>query len=83
MMKKNDLPPEDDGRIIADMSDLDRPNGFLSALSRFPAPPKSDTPFSRQDRRAYTLAALASALAIGAVYLVGIGIVIWLITLFG
>ena len=75
------MDPEDDGRVIADMSGLDRPHPLFGGLPRISNSKKSSAPFSKQDRRAYTLAALASALCIGAVYLAGLGIVIWLITL--
>lgn len=81
MMKDKHMDPEDDGRVIADMSDLDRPHPLFGGLPRPANPQKSSGPFSKQDRRAYTLAALASALCIGAVYLAGLALIIWLITL--
>ena len=85
---------EDDGRTIADMSGVERRNLLLPrrppreeppAPAREESEPSSERPWeeksmSRQDRRAYILAALGSALAIAAVFAVVLGLAIFLIT---
>lgn len=92
---------DDDGRIIADMSEVTRPN-LWSFRHPSTAPwhqrdkkaaasgnlgekggelPRSDASqqFSKEDRRAYILAALAGAFAIAAVFAIVFAIVIILI----
>ena len=92
---------DDDGRIIADMSEVTRPNLWSfrhpstapwhqrdkkAAASGNPGEeggelPRSDASqqFSKEDRRAYILAALAGAFAIAAVFAIVFAIVIILI----
>jgi len=81
---------DDDGRTIADMSSLEQPRIFplrkkkasehSEREGKHNRPWEPETPFSKEDRRAYVLAAVASALLIAAVFLAGLGVVIWLIT---
>lgn len=91
MARRKKRYSDDDGRVIASMSDIQRPG--LSNLHR-PAQPSAagpnaetdaDTPnqppFTPQERRLYALAALKAALLIGLAFLGGLGLVIWLITL--
>ncbi len=44
-------------------------------------PWESEPQMPKEDRRAYMLAAVLTALGIGAVFLVGLGLVIWIMTL--
>ena len=89
------VPFEDDGRTVADMSDLARPTpfGFRStgrkARRRKDAEPsavQNDRPWeeagmSRRDRRRYIWGALSASLLIGLAFIVGLGLVILLIVL--
>ena len=88
---------EDDGRTVADMSDLE---GIGLFGRRTPASsggrkdvrredgseagenPWEDMPFTWQERARYIFMALGSAFLIGAVLLGGVGVVIWLFTLY-
>ncbi|OUN22219.1 hypothetical protein [Pseudoflavonifractor sp. An85] len=88
MARKPKKYEDDDGRVIADMSDVSRPNLMhLGGSVSKPTPPpqevgeqtKEDRPWesnemSREDRRAYIWAALRAGLLIGLVYLVGFGL---------
>lgn len=73
---------DDDGRTIADMSDIQRQNLFS-----FKVPEKkshheeeNDRPWenrmSREERRATVFGALGASLAIGMCYIIGLGAVI-------
>lgn len=89
MARKPKKYEDDDGRVIADMSGVSRPNLMhLGGPTSKPTPPvqpmpeqtKEDRPWestemSREDRRAYLWAALKAGLLIGLVYLVGLGLV--------
>lgn len=74
---------EDDGRVIADMSGLgpSRPveADRSGSQNAGPEPP----PFSWKERFHYMGAALGAALLIALAFIAGLGIVIWLITLYG
>ena len=93
-MARKDRPfEEDDGRTIADMSDLGRPGmlGFPKASRPAPrqeAPVSSDEPWREpepimtpEERRWYILGAMKAALLIGLVFIVGIGLVVLLFLL--
>lgn len=72
---------DDDGRIIASMSDL---NPHINSKEEMLAHSCKESPsqmFSKRDRRIYALAALKAALLIGLAFLAGLAFVIWLITL--
>lgn len=89
---------EDDGRTIADMSGLggdasDR-SGFRTTASERPAAMQErerghavegwqNPPFSWKERLHYMGAALGAALLIALVFLGGLALVIWLVTLYG
>lgn len=93
MARKPKKYEDDDGRVIADMSDLSRPSLFRPGrLDNKPSrPPENpmeperedrpweDTGLSREDRRAYIWAALKAALAMAAIYIVAFGLLIALI----
>lgn len=88
MARKPKKYEDDDGRVIADMSGVSRPNLFhLGGPAPKPTQPiqpeveqsQEDRPWestemSREDRRAYIWASLKAGLLIGLVYLVGLGL---------
>ena len=89
---------EDDGRTVADMSGLESPglfgrrphslqNGRKNAYSRETEDgserrPWEDAPFTWRERLRYMGVALGAALSIASVFLAGLALVIWLITLY-
>ena len=83
-MKRND-DFKDDGRTVADMSDIDRPSLFtVRRKEKQPdyessAAPQEEMP-ARQ-RRAYVLAAVLTALGVAAIFLAAIALAIWLMLL--
>ncbi len=93
--RKKDGIFEDDGRVIADMSGLGNSKLEFTSSPDFMGPPvNSELPggakpgmeppsFSWRERLHYIGAALGAALLIGFAFMAGLGIVIWLITLYG
>lgn len=91
-MRRNE-PFEDDGRTVADMSDLARPSlfSFRSTGARRrreteppeekPDRPWEETGMSRRDRRRYIWGALSASLLIALAFIVGLGLVILFIVL--
>ncbi|MBE6990575.1 MAG: hypothetical protein E7426_07520 [Ruminococcaceae bacterium] len=93
-MARNKRYDDDDGRTVADMSGVSRPNllGFRR-MDEAPAQPaaapqeepEEDRPwdtsgrFTREERRAYIFGALGASLLIGLAFAVGIAVVILLI----
>ena len=81
---------DDDGRTIADMSDLARPGmlGFRKAKqpsAPVPEHPSDDAPWHQpepimtpEERRWYILGAMKAALLIGLAFIAGIGLVVLL-----
>ena len=93
-MRKRRQYDDDDGRQIADMSGVERPNLFnvrtapktekSENAEESPAKPEWENPASsmpKDDRRAFIWGALSASLLIALAFLVGLGIVILLITL--
>lgn len=95
--RENENLPEDDGRTVADMSDLAPHRNWLGGwtdstgsnttrreLSQ-PEPPRADRPWEqpaqldREQRFWAIMGALKAALLIGLAYVVGLGLVIWLL----
>lgn len=85
---------EDDGRTVADMSGLESP-GLFGRRSHFSQAgrkhsdhnekernPWEDAPFTWKERFRYMGVALGAALSIAFVFLAGIALIIWLITLY-
>lgn len=84
---------EDDGRTIADMSGLDGYSGsslMRGLLSKKKekqvGEPQADDnspqeQMPKQERRAYVLAAIGAVLLIGAAFMGGLALIIWLMTL--
>ena len=83
----------DDGRSIADMSSIGQPNLFTfrnpkdrkeqvdAPEENQPERPWESKPeMPKEDRRAYVLAAVLTAVGVGAVFFVGLGRIIWLLT---
>jgi len=75
MEQKKKWEEEDDGRTIADMSSLERPNSMrlmprkLHTDSRDKTGQTEGVDFDKEERKAYALGALGGALAIGLVYI--------------
>ena len=90
---KDDRSFEDDERVIADMSGLRSSRPISSHLSGRPengaeekggyGSPWEPPPFSWTERLHYIGAALGAALLIAFAFIAGLGLVIWLITLYG
>ena len=87
MVRKRKEYEDDDGRVIADMSDISRPGLILPGHSDARSQqqpeehqenlrPWEDTSMSREDRRAYIWASLKAALLIGIVYVAVFGLLI-------
>lgn len=85
---------EDDGRTIADMSGIDGYSGSALMRGLFAKKNKerqsSETQIDesslqeqmpKEERRAYVLGAIGAVLLIGAAFMGGIGLIIWLMTL--
>lgn len=88
MARRNKVYDDDDGRTIADMSEVTGPSMFLPRRSgRRQAPEAQDPSGSAQqdwdpkDRRLYIFGALRAALLIALVYAVGFGLIIGLLLL--
>lgn len=92
MRRREDF--EDDGRTIADMSGMESPGMFgrrpSSSQTKKEQPydegdrknPWEDAPFTWKERFHYMGMALGAALLIAFVFLAGIALIIWLITLY-
>ena len=78
---------DDDGRVIADMSGLDRPSMFVPrARKKDERPPEDDdrpweSMLTPEERRITILAALKAALLIALAFILGLGAVILLMVL--
>lgn len=78
---------DDDGRTIADMSDLTPSSPFRMkrpvSQNRDPSSEEGPAPqpFTREERRLYVFGALKAALLIGLAFLAGLGLIVWLLTL--
>ena len=97
--RDKDTLPQDDGRTVADMSDLAPHRNWLGGwtdsapgtsrreLSQ-PEPPREDRPweqapeFDREQRFWAIMGALKAALLIGLAYVVGLGLLVWLMLQF-
>lgn len=87
-MKKDKSKPEfeDDGRVIADMSDIERPNLLIPRLpNKRPSGQRKTAPsgvdFSREERKAAASGALAAALLIALVFIAAGAILIFALQL--
>ena len=88
-MKKRKVYEDDDGRTIADMSDLSRPSAFLPRGEKPQGQNREDSflfekkeaPFTPEERRMYVFAALKASLLIAAAFIAGLGAVILVMVL--
>ena len=84
---KKNLNEEDDGRVIADMSAVERPNLFSFRRIRdrigFGALPAEQQRMSAEDRHLYILAAVRAGLLLVLAFAAGLAVVIGLFILFG
>ncbi len=88
MARRNKVYDDDDGRTIADMSDVTGPSMFLPQKSGRKKPPMeqnepsgSEQEWDPRDRRIYVFGALRAALLIALVYAVGFALIIGLLLL--
>lgn len=89
MSEKNKKSYEDDGRTIADMSMLSSNSWKLKRPEEDEKEEESENPrpweqtgLTKEERRWYILGTLKAALMIAGVYIVGIGLVGWLLLTF-
>jgi hypothetical protein len=88
MARRNKVYDDDDGRTIADMSEVSGPSMFLPRKSgrKKPTleqnePSGSEQEWDPKDRRIYVFGALRAALLIALVYAVGFALIIGLLLL--
>lgn len=88
MARRNKVYDDDDGRTIADMSEVSGPSMFLprkSGRKKFPMEQEksngSQQEWDPKDRRIYVFGALRAALLIALVYAVGFALIIGLLLL--
>lgn len=82
MAGRRPAPEEDDGRVIADMSGIERPSLRRPRRERDlkePGPEGPESEFSPEDRKLYVFAALRAALLIGLAFIAGLGAVVLLL----
>jgi len=77
-MSKKKVYDDDDGRTIADMSEIDPMPMLLPKPRRKEQQPVSESELSRQDRRAILLGSMGAVMLIAAIFLVAAFIVICL-----
>lgn len=93
MPRNKKVYDDDDGRTIADMSDISRPPMIVPDFSNVKKEkplnvpeeqpedkPWEEAPISKQERRAYVISSIVTALGIGAVFVIAGGLFIFLIT---
>ena len=88
-MKKRKVYEDDDGRTIADMSDISHPATFVPRREKPQSQEKKgsflaeehEEPFTREERRMYVFAALKASLLIAAAFIVGLGVVVLIMIL--
>ncbi len=88
MARRNKVYDDDDGRTIADMSEVSGPSMFVPRKSGRKKPPMeqeesrgSEQEWDPKDRRIYVFGALRAALLIALVYAVGFALIIGLLLL--
>lgn len=79
---------DDDGRVVADMSDVERRSPldgwFPRKFRKKPSvaePTEKTEPLKKEERRAYVISALLSALLIGGIFAAGLAIIILIMTI--
>ncbi len=85
MMKRNKNDFEDDGRTIADMSEISRPPLLIPRIPGLEKKKEGQTAnrpdLNRSEERGVIAGALAAALLIALAFIAGGGLLIWLLTL--
>lgn len=90
MSRKKRVYEDDDGRTIADMSDISAPSLFVPrsvpTSKKAPEPQKEkrpweDTGYSKKERLMIVLGVTKGALLIGLAYILGIGLLVGLLWL--
>ena len=89
-MSRKRVYDDDDGRVIADMSGVERPRLWIPRLPRGQSGPPEQTEdkqqwessFTPDERRMAVLGALKAALFIALVFIIGLGAAIELMVLF-
>ncbi len=88
MARRNKVYDDDDGRTIADMSEVSGPSMFVPRKSCRKKPPMeqeesrdTEQEWDPKDRRIYVFGALRAALLIALVYAVGFALIIGLLLL--
>ena len=88
MARRNKVYDDDDGRTIADMSEVSGPSMFVPRKSSRKKPPMeqeesrdTEQEWDPKDRRIYVFGALRAALLIALVYAVGFALIIGLLLL--
>ena len=88
MARRNKVYDDDDGRTIADMSEISGPSMFVPRKSGRKKPPMeqeesrdTEQAWDPKDRRIYVFGALRAALLIALVYAVGFALIIGLLLL--
>lgn len=90
MARRNKVYEDDDGRTIADMSDLSRPSLLLPRKSgrrkemggqEDASPSQTQQDWAPEDRRLYIFGALRAGLLIALIYFLGFGLLIGLLLL--
>ena len=88
MARRNKVYDDDDGRTIADMSEVSGPSMFVPRKSGRKNPPMeheesrdTEQEWDPKDRRIYVFGALRAALLIALVYAVGFALIIGLLLL--
>lgn len=79
-MAKNKKYDDDDGRTIADMSDVDPMPLFLPRFRRSKEARAAQHEMSKEDRRAVLLGTIGAVLLIGGVFIAAGAIVIFILT---
>ena len=90
MARKRKIYDDDDGRTIADMSGVSRPQLFTARGIEVEKPmsaepeetedrPWEDNSLTRKERSWFIFGALKAALLIALAFIAGLGLVIWLI----
>lgn len=73
---------DDDGRVIADMSDLDRQPMLLPRFCRKKEEPDPDSQqMSKEDRMVIIKSAIGASLLIGGIFIAAGALVIWILTM--
>lgn len=87
MAREKKIYSDDDGRVIADMSGIERQPLVLPRLKKrreetSEEDPQSEVSLSKQERASYAFGALSASLLIGAVFVAAFAVAIALLLIF-